>query len=220
MVYAIFGLIPMLITLLGVALGVVNILKRNTMFFFNIIICAVGCFAIEQLSLVINIWCGIMDDVWVGALGVFACNFFLLSANYGVIDTIVDENEFPTSKKILAMVVPIILGITTIAIFFLWKDYSLFSAIVFSVLIIPAIPASYLNVKHLLLEMDAMGILKATRPCDIMSLVVYFMTVVYLFAVTFLTSLGIGIAAIALAVSLLGLALAAVKGMKIWEILI
>lgn len=216
----VFGIISLFITMLGVVIGIVNIVKKKTMFFFTLIICAVACFAIEQLSMVVNLWCGILDDIWVGALGVFAGNFFLLSANYGEIDSVVSEHELPGHKRLAAFLAPVILVITIIAVFVSWKDYDLLSAVVLSILLVPAVPASYYNVKHLLLDMDTLGILKATRPCDVASLLFYLMIIIYLCTLTFLPTIFVEIAAIAVSLSMLLLAFAVVRGIKSWEILI
>lgn len=217
-IYAlIYELVPLTLSLIGFIIGMVNILKKKAPYFFTLIIFAVGCFVIEQVSLAVNTVCGIYDDVWVGALGVFGCNLFLLSANHGALDKVVAESGLPIGKRLLSLVVPAVLAASSAAIFFMWKDRNMMGAVVFTLILIPAIPASYYNVKHLLLPEDDIGLLKAVKGCDIMSLIFFFMSVIYLFVITSDSILGIVIAAVLHALPVLGLALAAVKGVKQWK---
>ena len=218
-IYAlIYELVPLTISLIGFIIGMVNILKKKAPYFFTLIIFAVGCFVIEQVSLAVNTVCEIYDTIWVGALGVFGCNLFLLSANYGALDKVIDETGLTSNKKFLSLIAPTVLTVITVITFFIWKDRDMLSAVVLTLIMIPAIPASYYNIKHLLLPEDDLGLLKAIKGCDIMSLVFFFMAVVHLFAITIDSIPGIVIAEVLLALSVLGLALAAVKGVRQWKI--
>lgn len=218
-IYAlIYEIVPLGISLVGFMIGLVTILKKKAPYYFTLIIFAVGCFVIEQVSLTVNTVCGIYDDVWIGALGVFGCNLFLLSANYGALDKVVDESGLPFGKKMLSLVAPVILAASAISIFLIWKNRNMMCAVVFAFLLVPAIPASYYNVKHLLLPEDDLGLLKAIKDCDIMSLIFIFMSVIYLFIEATGSVPGIVITAILHALSVLGLALAAAKGVRQWKI--
>lgn len=218
-IYAlIFELVPLAISLAGFIIGIVNILKKKAPYFFTLIIFAVGCFVIEQVSLAVNTVCGIYDDVWVGALGVFGCNLFLLSANYGALDKVVDETGLPVYKKLLSLVAPIILVASAISIFLIWKDSNMMCAVVFSLLLVPAIPASYYNSKHLLIKEDDIGLLKVTKGCNVMSLVFFSSSIIYLFVEATESIPWLIITAVLHALSVLGLSLAAVKGVKQWEV--
>ncbi len=218
-IYAlIYELVPLTLSLVGFIIGMVNILKKKAPYFFTLIVFAVGCFVIEQVSLAVNTVCEVYDDVWVGSLGVLGCNLFLLSANYGALDKVVDETGLSGGKKLLSLIAPAALTIATVMIFLIWMDRDMLSAVVFTLILIPAIPTSYYNVKHLLLPEDDIGLLKAVKGCDIMSLVFFLMSVIYLFVITSDSILGIVIAAVLLALPVLGLALAAVKGVRRWKI--
>lgn len=218
-IYAlIYELIPLSISLIGFIICAAAVFKKKTQYFFTLIVFAVGCFVGEQVSLAVNTWCEVYDDVWVGSLGVFGTNLFLLSANYGALDKVVDETKLQTSKKLLSLIVPIILMISVVLIFLEWKNKDMLCAIVFALILIPAIPASYYNVKHLLLPQDELGILKATKSCNIMSLVFFFAEVVYLFVVSRASVIYIVVAAILLSLTSLGLSFSVVKGVKSWKI--
>lgn len=214
----IYELVPLTLSLIGFIIGMVNILKKKAPYFFTLIIFAVGCFVIEQASLAVNTVCEIYDTIWIGVLGVFGCNLFLLSANYGALDKVVDETGLSGGKKLLSLIAPAALTIATVMIFLIWMDRDMLSAVVFTLILIPAIPTSYYNVKHLLLPEDDIGLLKAIKGCDMMSLVFFFMSVVHLFVIMTDSIPGIVIAEVLLALSVLGLALTAVKGVRQWKI--
>ena len=141
-IYAlIYELVPLTISLIGFIIGMVNILKKKAPYFFTLIIFAVGCFVIEQVSLAVNTVCEIYDTIWVGALGVFGCILFLLSANYGALDKVVDETGLTSGKKFLSLIAPTVLTVITVITFFIWKDRDMLSAVVLTLIMIPAIPA-------------------------------------------------------------------------------
>ncbi len=218
-IYALtYEIVPLSISLIGFIIGMVNILKKKAPFYFTLIVLAVGCFVLEQVSLAVNTVCEVYDDVWVGSLGVLGCNLFLLSANYGALDKVVDETGLSGGKKLLSLIAPAALTIATVIIFFIWKDRDMLSAVVFTLILVPAIPTSYYNVKHLLLPADDLGLLKAVKRCDIMSLIFFIMAVIYLYIIQFDAIPPIIIAAILLASTILGIALAAVKGVRQWKI--
>ena len=217
-IYAqIYKFIPLAISLVGFIAGMVNILKKRAPFFFTMIIFAVGCFTIEQVSLTVNTICGVYNDVWIGLLGVFGCNLFLLSANYETFDKIVDGSELTFLKKLLLFLIPVIIMIFVILIFFIWKDRNMLCAIVFAFIYIPAIPTSYYNVKYLFLADYDINFLKAIKECNIMSLIFIFVSGIYLFIEASGFVPGIVIGTVLHALTVLGLALVAIKGIRQWK---
>lgn len=215
-----FVFVPLVlsISLVGFIIGIVNVLKKKAPYFFTLIVFAVGCFVIEQLSLGVNTICGFYDDVWVGVFGVFGCNLFLLSANIGALDKVVDETGLPLGKRLLALTAPAFLTVSAILIFLIWKDNNMMCAVVFALLLLPAIPATYYNIKHLLLPEDELGLLKVTKGSNVASLIFMLFGAVYLFIESTGSVVGIAVASILQALTALGLALSAAKGVKQWEI--
>ena len=97
----IFALISFLIAAFAFGFGAVKLFKKKRPLYLQLLVCAAGCFALEQLSYVINLWCGVTAAVSIGMFGIFGSNFFLLSANYGTLDKIVDDGNLCIRLEIL-----------------------------------------------------------------------------------------------------------------------
>ncbi len=214
----IFGLISFIIAASAFALGVAKIFKKKKPLYLQLIICAVGCFAIQQLSYVVNIWCNVTAAVSIGMFGIFGCNFFLLSANFGTLDKIVDDGKGSGKARAISVIAPVIMAVPAVAAFLSWKDKDLFCAVMWLVMLIPALPASYFNLKHILLPMDPFEFLRATKPCNISALVFYIVTVVYIICSASQNSTVSGVVSVLMSVSVLALSLSAVRGAKKWGI--
>ena len=80
----IFGLVSFLIAAFAFGFSAVRLFKKKKPMCLKLLTCAAGCFVIQQLSYVINIWCGVTAAVSIGMLGIFGYNFFLLSASFSV----------------------------------------------------------------------------------------------------------------------------------------
>ena len=213
-----FALTSFLIAVFAFGFGAKKLFKRKKPLYLQLFVCATGCFAIRQLSEVINIWCNVPSGVSIGMLGIFGCNFFLLSANYGTLDKIVDDGKESGRLRSVSALAPIIMMAFSTAAFFSWKDRNIFSAVMWLAMLIPALPASYFNLKHILLPMDPFEFLRATRPCNIAALVFYIITSVYVISSAGLGSTIAGILSILMSLSVLALTLCAVKGAEKWGI--
>ena len=214
----IYGLISFLTASFAFGYGAVRLFKKRKPMYLKLLVCAAGCFAIQQLSYVVNIWCGITQTVSVGMLGIFGCNFFLLSANFGTLDKIVDDEKGSGRARACAVIAPVIMAALAVVAFLSWKNRDLFCAVMWLVMLIPALPASYFNLKHILLPMDPFEFLRATRPCNIAALVFYTVTAAYVICSAKLGNTASGIFSAAMSGSALALSLCAVKGAKKWGI--
>ena len=214
----IFGLASFLMAAFAFGYGAAKLFKKKKPMYLQILVCAAGCFAIQQLSYTVNIWCGVTEAVSIGMLGIFGCNFFLLSANFGTLDRVVDDGKGSVKARVGALVAPAVMAVLTAAAFFSWKDKDLFYAVLCLVKLLPALPASYFNLKHILLPMDPFEILRATRPCNIAALVFYALTAAYEIFSAGAEDTVSGILSVAMSVSVLALSLCAVKGAKKWGI--
>ena len=204
--------------------GAISLLKPGKPLYFQLFVLASGCRMLERLIVVVLLICGFDNpNVSIGAfLGTFSMVLFVLAANYGTLDSLVDDRSDDKNKKArrLALIAPIIL---TSSFFVIVPNYiknvSLFTAIILTIAFIPCIPASYFNLKHLLLPKDEMGLLEATKYCNVVALLAYVVGI----ANNFLASLFVraeSIMYVRLVVYTLPalLIVAAVKGAKQWKI--
>ena len=214
----IFGLASFLVAAFAFGYGAAKLFKKKKPMYLQILVCAAGCFAIQQLSYVVNIWCDVTAAANIGMFGIFGCNFFLLSANFGTLDKIVDDGRGSGKARAISIIAPVVMAVLGIAVFLSWKDKDMFCAVMWLIMLLPALPASYYNLKHILLPTDPFGFLSATRSCNVAALVLYFVMAVYAF---FSASAGVilcGCSSVLMSLSVLCLALCAVKGAEKWGI--
>lgn len=160
------------------AYGVFKLFRKGKPLYFQLYVLACGCRLIERLIVFATFICGLSDsNVSIGTfLGMFSVGLFAFSANYGTLDGIVDDRSDDRNKKArrLALIAP-----TILTVFSLWLsvtyavNISVFTGAVIFVAVLPIIPSSYYCTKHLFLPSDDLGLLKATRPCNIIAVVMY-----------------------------------------------
>ena len=218
MLKIIFSLASFLIAAIACLFGAATLFKKKKPMYLQILVSAAGCFALQQLSYVVNIWCDVTAAVSIGMFGIFGCNFFLLSANFGTLDKIVDDGKGSAKARAISIIAPALMAVLSIAAFFSWKNKDMFCAVMWLVMLIPALPASYFNLKHILLPMDPFEFLKATKPCNIAALGFYILTAVYVICSASMDSAVSGILSVIMSASMLTLSICAVKGAKKWGI--
>ena len=161
-----FASASFLIAAFAFGYGVFRLFRKKIPLYLQLYVCAAGCFALERLSAAVNLWCGVYEPFSIGMLGIFGCNFFLLSANFGTLDKIVDDGTDSRKARTSAIAAPIAMALLLLGVFLAWKKTELFGAFLWIFLLLPILPASYFNLKHLLLPPDPFGFLKATRACN------------------------------------------------------
>ena len=110
------------------------------------------------------------------------------------------------------------MAVLAVAAFLSWKDKDMFCAVMWLIMLIPALPASYFNLKHILLPMDPFEFLRCTRPGNIASLAFYLVTAAYMICSAFSGVTVCGILFVLMSLAAFALSLCAVKGEKKWGI--
>lgn len=215
----IYGIISFLIAAVAFWLGAINLFGKNKPFYMKLLVCAAGCFMLEQQLLVVNLLCDVHEVFSIGMLGILGCNYFLLSANFGTLDRIVDDgNKKNRVARIMSNIAPIIIILLCVRAFFAWKDKDIICAIMWMLMLLPAIPASYFNLKHILLPVDACEFLKATRNSNIWALILYVVMTFFVSSSASDSSRLVGILSLVMSLSVLAITISAIKGAKKWKI--
>ena len=154
--------------------------------------------------------------VWTWGFGIFGSELFLLSANYGTFDSLVDDGSFPKARY-QALAAPLILGIVIIGVAVIWWTESIFYAFILVIMLFPSVPASYFSLKHLLLPVDDFGLLNGTRLCNKTQLVFFSATSINAAMLFFFTEIEVGIMEIFISVTLYFLIFSAIKGAAVWK---
>lgn len=115
---------------------------------------------LEELWVIVNSLFGNGSEdglVTVRLFGFFGCLCFMLSANMGEFDKVVDEKR-DTKADFAALIAPaVLLVIYAIYAFAPANDGTTLVVVLGFISISPALPAAYLSLKHLLLPEDGMG---------------------------------------------------------------
>ena len=192
--------------------------KKGFALYFKICLCVAACYVLFLLYDIISTLClKMLLPVDIGGIGILGCGAFLLSANLGQIDGLVDERTKSSRKAgAAALIAPAVLIALLCALVF-----SSDVAPAFKLLgIIPALSgtaASYFHLKHLLLPADPMGLLMAVRPGNILALL-------FLLSCTLLTGASVAgivtlkeIAGVLSAVFICALSICSVKEAEKWK---
>lgn len=149
--------------------------------YFQIVVCAIGCLLIEKVAYLIEFYTNALNEgTGVYVLGIMGCLMFLLSANHGVLDRLVDDGNSTLKIKLAGYFIAIVILIGIVFNFMLVSTVSLTTGIILAIVCIPAVPAAYFNVKHLLLPMDPFELLKNTRAINVLSLTYYISVISYM----------------------------------------
>lgn len=171
-------IIALCVSLAATVYGACRILKKGIPLYLKLFVCASGCFSLGELWIFVNTYLGVAADsgqLTVRVLGLFGCLSFMLSADSSDFDSVVDGTKtFFCREKLLALLAPCILLILFFINFALRTPEKRAFAILAELIgILPAVPASYFSLKHLLLPNDELGLLKEVRPISILSLAFY-----------------------------------------------
>lgn len=210
------------VAVIALIYGAGRLLKKSTLAYFHFLIWGVACFVLVSLSTCVNYICGSINNphITLASCGIVGVLIAFLSANMGVLDKLVDERTDSTKKaRTLAIIVPIIfvviLGVIC-ADYLKAKRYDF--AILLIALGIPMVLGGYFNTKHLLLPMDDMQILKATRGCNVMCLIFDITEILYILSTTYGQELITSACYFIRSVSVLVLIIFAVKGASKWSL--
>ena len=211
-------ILSLLIAVFAFGVGAGRLFKKGTPLYWQLYICAAGCFALRQLSETVNFLCGMQGNISVGMLGIFGCNFFLLSANYGTLDKVVDDGSVENKPaRLLALIAPAVMAVLVTLVFFTWRKKEPVCGALWLLMLLPVLPASYFNMKHLLMPLDAFELLRATRPCNFVSLCFYLLSALYGVFCGLGNTAAAGVVSVVLSVSMLWLVSAAINGREKWK---
>lgn len=212
-------IIPFLGLLISFIYGAAVFFKKGIAMYLQLIVCALGSLALGHFYRIICILTAgaLPVGFHVGYLGDFSCFMFLFSANYGQMDGIVDDgsdNLKPLRR--FSFLAPIALALLLSTLFLADMRVVKRWILIFSIL--PALPAAYYNLKHLLIPDMDFGFIRAIRPFNGSALAFIFINVLYQILYAFgLYDLSVAASAL-LAICSFVVILNAKKGVEKWTI--
>lgn len=208
-------IIATIISLFAFFFGAFKLWKKGKPLYFQIIICAVGCYALYQLSTLVLSYCNIETiDFNICFFGLFGCGLFLFSANNGAMEKVIDQ------PKTRFIIISALFGLLYLALSIIIGVYYFGIAnVVFYIFVVIQIPPSfvvYFNVKHLFSPNDDLGLKKGLKLTDICSIIFCALTIVNI-ALWVNVNIFSAIADLIVSLSATALSYSSIKGAEKWN---
>lgn len=207
-----------LISVAAFLYGVFKLFHKEKPFYFQLLVCAVGCYALGLVEFAVVDTCfpdgGSVID-FPASIAYGGCIAFLITANVFELKHVLKE-KYNRKASVQALIAPIVYISIIVWIIVLTISSDPVYGIAM-LLYIPGALTCYHNLKHLLLPLDDKGILKSIRGCDIWTLVLIFSANTYSLLYLISDSLAYLIVALFASISSFLLVIYAVKGAKTWE---
>lgn len=165
--------------------GFVAVIRHKKPLYMKIVVMSIACVGLSRLFDIFTIIIegNIRDGFGLGRLGILGTFLGFLSANFGQMDSIIDEKKGDTlTARIVAFAAPLIAAAGLVLFFF--SECTILEYIFFTVVFIVLGIAGYFNLKHILID-DALGLAKAIRWYNVMALVFELLSIVEILGFTF-----------------------------------
>ncbi len=214
-------IITLIVLFTAFALGVHFFFAQHTSaLYFKFIACAVGCYALAELFwFTFDVLNGRpMEGFAITEVAYFGCYLFLLTANKGQFDSLIDDKN-PEYKKYryIAFIVPIFFITMMVASVLSGSRINTWPlTIISNACYIPMIIASYYNFKHLIWPNKDYGFIKALRPTNLCLLIAYYADMCCLLFTIVSKTLASQICSLIIAIAMLLAIIFARKGRLVW----
>ena len=134
---------------------------------------AMGVIGFGRLFLVCRILTGgeITETFQLGFVGMFASFLFFFSANYGAVDSLIDDSVNRSTWSRLAPFLAPLATIILYIVFFIVRDTSLMWRIFGAMLTLNIALSTYFNLKHLISPDIDKGVITCLRPYNLLALI-------------------------------------------------
>ena len=158
--------------LIGFGYGLFRFFRDESALYVRMIVFAIGCAMLGRLfeTLLILVNGSVGNGFHVGMLGIIGSFMFLFSANFGQMDSIVDDGSKRYLKtRLISLAAPVVILAVWVLIA-VTKGFNE-TTIPLGVEALFIALASYYHLKHLIIEDVSFGLIKAIRTYNLLSLV-------------------------------------------------
>ena len=158
--------------LTGFVYSLIRFFKPKKAMYKKMVGCALGCLFIERLYEIVQyVVAGDLPQLFqIGTFGNIGCYMFLFSANYGAIDSLIDDGSAKLKKyRLIALIAP--LAAIAAATVILLSPSDPGRKITCAIEMLFAGASSYYSLKHLIIPKKYSDFLSGMRAFHIMSLV-------------------------------------------------
>lgn len=157
----------------GFIYGGILFFRPKKALYAQMITLALGVIGFGRLFLVIRILTGgeITETFQLGFVGMFASFLFFFTANYGAVDSLIDDSVERSIWSKLATFLAPLGAIILYIVFFIVKDTSLMWRIFGGMLTLNIALSTYFNLKHLISPDIDKGVITCLRPYNLLALI-------------------------------------------------
>lgn len=171
--YLIANIIVCVCALAGFIYGGIQFFRPKKALYAQMITLSLGCITFGRLFNIVRLITGgtLSDHFQLGFLGLIGSLMFFFSANYGTVDSLVDEGSKKLKKyRLIAIAAPVVI-VAMYVVLFLLSDIPTLWKILGAVLTLFAMSASYFNLKHLIFPDVEFGVVKCLRTYNLLALI-------------------------------------------------
>lgn len=157
---------------IGFGYGLFRFFRDESALYVRMIIFGIGCAMLGRLftTLLVLVNGDLFDGFNVGMLGIIGSFLFFFSANFGQMDSIVDDGSPKFRKtRIIALAAPLIVVLLWCVIAATYGINS--SSICVGIEMLFVALASYYHLKHLIIEDVSFGLIRSIRSYNLLSLI-------------------------------------------------
>ena len=205
---------------IGFIYGIVKFFKPGKAVYAQMITLAVGCAAFGRLYQVVRLLTGgdMFNGFQLGVFGVIGSLLFLLSANFGSMDSLADDKTKKFLKYRLISIAAPAAALILYIVFILLTDLPGSVKIASSLVTVFVMQASYFHLKHLIFPDVDLGIIKCLRRYNLLALIYTFLCLAEMIVIGLGNEVGIMIAGILIGAVVIGVIISAERGIKKWTI--
>ena len=156
---------------LGFVYGLFRFFRNKSELYVKMIVLGIGCAMLGRLfaTLLYLVKGQLFAGFNVGMLGIIGSFLFFFSANFGQMDSIVDNGSGRSIKaRIIALAAPLSVAVLWYVIFAVYGFNGVTISLGIEALFLAL--ASYFHLKHLILNDNGSGLIRATRLYNLLSL--------------------------------------------------
>lgn len=212
------NIITCICALIGFIYGIIKFFKPKKAVYPQMITLAVGCMAFGRLYQVVRLLTGgeILNSFQLGLFGIIGSLMFLFSANYGAIDSLADDGskEF-TKYRIVSVAAPLVAA-ALYFIFIFAADTAKLTKIIYGIITVFVMLASYFHLKHLIFPDVDFGVINCLKPYNLLALIYSFICMAEMILLNANSEIGILLVGVVMGGLLIGIVISVERGIKKW----
>ena len=212
------NIITCICALIGFIYGIIKFFKPKKAVYPQMITLAVGCMAFGRLYQVVRLLTGgeILNSFQLGLFGIIGSLMFLFSANYGAIDSLADDGSKEFAKyRIISLAAPLVATVLYFIFIFI-ADTAKLTKIIYGIITVFVLQASYFHLKHLIFPDVDFGVIRCLKPYNLLALIYSFICMAEMILLNANSKIGILFVGVVMGGLLIGIVISVERGIKKW----